>query len=400
MLSMNGGSFKRAEKMARDMISKGQIDVYLDLALLYHAQGKIAECREAQADYAKFFPDCPRLRFGQTWFKLYDGDIEEGLKHIEAGRAVGCLGEQDFSKFEYPRWQGDTDIKGKSVLLYCEGGAGDQIMGFRSARWLADLGARVIVACMKPLIGLFAAQKDFAVMDMDHAFAARCDYWLPMMSSFRLLKRNWDNLWTGEYIKAPELSFWNNPWLRIIGSPGAIPDGRMDVPRLAHIGLRWRGNPEFEHEQLRWFPPELLFNAVKGHGSLWSLQKEDPQTNIPDDVINLEPLLGNWEQTALAINQLGLVITSCTGVAHLAAAMGKPTWVIVPAMPYYPWARPGNTSQWYPTVRLFRQKCYGEWKETFEELRAAVNERFELSARAYQSPADPPLSIAAHLGKL
>jgi hypothetical protein len=198
------------------------------------------------------------------------------------------------------------------------------------------------------------------------------------MSSFGLLKRNWDNLWTGEYIKAPELSWHHNPWTRIIGNPGAIADGRVDVPKPAHIGLRWRGNPEFEHEQLRWFPPELLFNAVKGHGPLWSLQKEDPQTNVPDSVVNLEPLLGNWEQTALAINQLDLVITSCTGVAHLSAAMGKPTWVIVPAMPYYPWARPGNTSQWYPTVRLFRQKCYDKWKEPFDELRGAVEERFKL----------------------
>jgi hypothetical protein len=353
MLSMNGGSFKRAEKMARDMISKGQVDVYLDLALLHHAQGKIIECREAQADYARFFPDCPRLKFGQTWFKLYDGDIEAGLRHIEAGRVVGCLGEQDFSKFEYPRWQGNTDLKGKSVLLYGEGGAGDQIMGLRSARWLAELGANVVVACMKPLIGLFAAQKEFAVVDMSHAYAVRCDYWLPMMSSFGLLKRKWDNLWTGEYIKAPVSDIWE----RIV-----------EKGKRRNIGLRWRGNPEFEHEQLRWFPPELLFKVLALPGVFWSLQKEDPQTNRPADLVNLEPLLGDWEQTASAISQLDLVITSCTSIAHLSAAMGKPTWVIVPAMPYYPWARPGNKSHWYPSVTLFRQRCYGQWDEPFAEL--------------------------------
>jgi hypothetical protein len=368
MLGMNGGSFKRAEQMALDMIAKGQVDVWLDLALLMHAQGNVEGSKQAQAKYAQLFPDCPRLRFGQTWFKLYDGDLEAGLKHIEAGRAIGCLGKTDFSKFDYPRWYGNTDLKGKSVLLYGEGGDGDQIMGLRSARWLAELGARVVVACSKPLIGLFAAQKEFAVMDVDYAFAARCDYWLPMMSGYGLLKRTWETLWTGPYLKAPGSPIWES-----------IVNGKIvSLPYRHNVGIRWRGNPKFEHEQLRLFPPELLFKATETEDvTLWSLQKDDLQVDLPQAIVNLEPLLGNWEQTASAIDQLDLVITSCTGIAHLAAAMGKPTWVIVPAMPYYPWARPGNASQWYPTVRLFRQKCYGEWKEPFAELRKAMDERFK-----------------------
>ena len=373
MLSMNGGSFKKAEQMALGMIAKGQTDVWLDLALLMHAQGNAEGSKQAQAEYAKHSPDCPRLRFGQTWFKLYDGDLEAGLKHIEAGRVVGCLGERDFSKFEYPRWQGNTELAGKTVLLYGEGGHGDQIMGLRSARWLKELGAReVIVACSKPLMGLFAAQRKYGVVDMEHAFACKADYWLPMMSSYRLCKRTWETLWTGPYIEKPGSDIWE----------AIIHSKRLSLPHCLNVGIRWRGNPEFEHEQLRCFPPELMFKVTElKDATFWSLQKDERQAELPERVFDLEPLLGNWEQTAAAIGQLDLVITSCTSIAHLAAAMGKPTWVVVPAMPYYPWAQPGRTSRWYPSVTLFRQACYGQWIEPFQEVYECLERELRTASR-------------------
>jgi hypothetical protein len=360
MLGMNGGSFQKAEQMALDRISKGMPETWLDLALLLHVQGNIDGTRKAQAEYEKLYPNCPRLRFGRTWFKLYDGDLKGGLEHVEAGRVIGCLGEHDFSKFRCPKWDGKSDLTNKHVVLYGEGGLGDQIMGLRSAKWLTELGALVTVACSKPLMGLFAAQKKFSVIDGEHAHAVQTDFWVPMMSGFGMCDRTWETLWTGQYIDTPVSDIWE----RIIPKSDKL-----------NIGIRWRGNPEFEHEQLRWFPPELMFQVTKIQGAnFWSLQKDEQQTKLPDNVIDLEPLLGNWEQTTAAISQLDLVITSCTSIAHLSAAMNKPTWVVVPVMPYYPWARPGRTSHWYPSVTLFRQRCYNEWSEPFLELEQHLNE--------------------------
>lgn len=361
MLSMNGGSFKRAEQMALERIAQGLTETWLDLALLFHAQGNIDGTRQAQAEYEKLYPDCPRLRFGRTWFKLYDGDLKGGLEHIEAGRVIGCLGENDFSKFRCPRWNGRSDLTGKTVILYGEGGHGDQIMGLRIARWLSERGAIVTVACSAPLMGLLAAQCEYGVIECSHAYAVQADYWVPMMSGFGLCDRTWETLFTGPYIGPPVSDIWE----RIVKKDGNL-----------NVGLRWRGNPEFEHEQLRWFPPELMFKSTEIPGvTFWSLQKDERQVELPNNVNDLEPLLGNWEQTAAAISQLDLVITSCTSIAHLSAAMGKPTWVVVPVMPYYPWARPGRTSHWYPSVTLFRQKCYGTWADPFKEVYECLNRK-------------------------
>ena len=76
-----------------------------------------------------------------------------------------------------------------------------------------------------------------------------------------------------------------------------------------------------------------------------------------------------WRDTAEIISGLDLIITSCTSVAHLSAAMGKPTWIIVPALSYYMWVLPGNKSPWYDSVTLYRQTEYNNWNAPFEQLK-------------------------------
>lgn len=359
---MNGGSFKRAEQMARDFIAQGRKEIYLDLALLYSAQGDVKSQAKALDDYARFFPDCPRLRHARAWRKLYDGDLQAGLDHIEAGRVLNCLGSTvtELAAIPAPQWDGKADLKGKTVLLYGEGGDGDHIMCVRAAQWLRDLGATVLVGCSQKLLGLFSRIPVVsAAVERQAARNVRCDFYVPAMSSFRLCGCKWETLWRGQYIQRPHGELWH----RIIPK----------TPGKKNVALRWKGNPQFEHEQFRVFPPELMFQATDLPDLVrWSVQKDDRQTFIPPGVVDLEPLLGDWEQTAAALGWMDLVITSDTAVAHLAAAMNVPTWVLVPIMPYWPWARPGDKTAWYPSVRLFRQQKLGDWTATFEELRKAL----------------------------
>ena len=113
-----------------------------------------------------------------------------------------------------------------------------------------------------------------------------------------------------------------------------------------------------------------MFDAVKDEDCI-SLQKE---LGKPPDWME-QPSLETWKDTQLAISRCDLVITSCTGVAHLAGAMGVETWVVVPVLPYYLWALPGDKTLHYDSVILFRQKKYGCWKAPFKKIKQALIQR-------------------------
>jgi len=148
------------------------------------------------------------------------------------------------------------------------------------------------------------------------------------------------------------------------------------------VGLRWAGSPEFEHQQHRVFDPAPLFDLHKLPGvTLYSLQRDD---NLVDGLpfADLRDQIKTWEDTASIVAGLDLVITSCTSIAHLAAALGIETWVIVPVLPYYVWAVPGERSDWYDSVRLFRQTTYGDWSAPLIAVSQALKEHLALKEAA------------------
>jgi SAM-dependent methyltransferase len=152
------------------------------------------------------------------------------------------------------------------------------------------------------------------------------------------------------------------------GSPYIPCPITIDIKKRKRIGLCWRGNPKFEHEQHRVFPSDLFFDAVKNADAEFiSLQKGKGEDERPEWV-NKVPL-DTWGNTKEAINKCDLVISSCTSVAHLAGAMGIKTWIITPILPYYLWALPGEKTPYYDSVTLFRQEKYGDWTAPFEKIK-------------------------------
>jgi hypothetical protein len=148
-------------------------------------------------------------------------------------------------------------------------------------------------------------------------------------------------------------------------------------PNTLKVGIRWSGNPKFEDEQHRRFPPELMINLHDvPNTTFYSIQRDE---NCIDGLpfSDLRDSLKSWEDTANIIAGCDIIITSCTSIAHLAGAMGIPTWIITPVMPYYTWAVPEETSKWYDSVRLFRQVKYGEWDVPFEKMREELTKLAE-----------------------
>jgi hypothetical protein len=234
-----------------------------------------------------------------------------------------------------PRWTGEN-LFGKTVLLHLEGGFGDQISGLRYIRELKKRGAeKVIVAGHMDLACLLPRMIDVVTfIDSRYESAIAHDYYVPSMRC------------------VPDFGF---EYSDIDGSPFLTRYTFPQYKTVKHIGIRWAGNPIFTENHLRQIPPEFLFNIP---GTLISLQK-DTSIKLPPHIFT--PTLNTWEDTARIIEKLDMVVSSCTSVAHLSAALGVPTIIIIPLLPYYLWALPGDKSPWYNSVTLIRQKNRGEW---------------------------------------
>lgn len=292
--------------------------------------------------------DDVRVMFNLGWHEMRHGNLSKGLRLMDAGRFINCFG---LPRIEGPIWR-DEPLEGKTLLFRCEGGFGDQILNFRFARDFQAKGARVIVSCASELKALFN-RHGFICADNEVVKGLHYDYWVPAMSAAHILGYETDTLSGAPYLTAE-------------------PRKLFAKPNTMRVGIRWAGNPEFEHQQHRVFPPEPLIDLHTVPGvTLYSLQRDESLIDgLP--FADLRDQLKTWEDTVSIIAGLDLLITSCTSTAHAAAALGVQTWIIVPIMPYYTWAVPGETSAWYDSVRLFRQTKYGEWGDTLAFVRAAL----------------------------
>ena len=308
----------------------------LDVQLEYALNGKVLEATRLINKLSNERPDCNRVKFNAGWHKLYNGDLQAGHKLLEAGRKEKLFGER--SQSTQPMWQGETGV---TVLLNLERGLGDQIHGYRFAKEIENKGNKVVVSCSPELAPMFAEQ--FISVISQHASHVFHDYHTQSMSTVIALKHSYQTLSGKPYIS------------------------RTAKTVTGKVGVRWSGHPAYGQNQHRLFPSELMFDAVRELDCV-SLQRDT--NDVPDWME--QPSLATWEDTRREISKCELVITSCTSVAHLAGAMGVPTWIVVPILPYYLWALPKNTSPYYDSVTLFRQEKYGDWSAPFEKIKQSL----------------------------
>jgi hypothetical protein len=274
-----------------------------------------------------------RAAFNRGWYALRHGNLKEGFELLDRGRTEDVFGNANPSAM--PRYDG-RPLNGEIVLLALEGGRGDQIHAARWAREIVSRGGVCVVSCIPELAPLMMLVDGIsAVVESRAAGGVYHDYHVLGMSGY--------------------LSFLTVNSAPYIPCRSHKPSGK--------IGLRWAGNPKFEHEQHRVFDPTVLFTLPS---ELVSLQRDVAIDNIPDHV--QKPCLDTWLHTKAVIEGLDMVVTSCTSVAHLSAAMGKETWIISPVLPYYLWADGKDNSIWYRNVRMFRQEKFGEWKDTLNKV--------------------------------
>lgn len=319
----------------------------LDLQLSASTMGDFAEGWRIAQKLEKEEPNNYRAAYNRGWYYLRQGQIQKGYQLMDKGRLVGVFGNKH-PETQAPEWDGKS--KG-TILLYLEGGLGDQIHQIRFAKDITAKGNRVVVSCSGPLVSLMNTVSGVsAVVQHGAEYGIYHDFWVAGMSAIVPLGFELEDIKGDAYITKPATI----------------------KSRRKRIGLRWQGQSKFEHEHHKKFPYELLFDAVKdADAEFISLQRDEGAEATPYWVKSVP--LDTWHDTQMAVASCDLVISSCTSVAHLAGAMGVPVWIITPVMPYFLWSLEGDKTPYYDSVTLFRQKVFGDWTHPFTQIKEQLS---------------------------
>lgn len=327
-----------------------------------------------------------RHTFNRGWFMLQEGNYQEGCQMLESGRFINVYGSQPL-KTNAPIYNpNEHDIKGKSIIISLEGGYGDEIIHSRFCKSFKDLGAnKVYLAASPEVVSVFERIEGCdGVILRNASHTVAHDYWVPGFSAGWIAGHTFKNFPNKPYLttKPESVEMWKN----IIKS------------EKIKVGIRWAGNPKFEHQQFRRFPPKFLTEELCKYEEvqIYSLQRDQNIVSLPENVIDLQHLLISWEDTLAAIENLDIVITSCTSIAHAAAALGKETWVLTPILPYHTWtfgAPKSTKSPYYECVTIYRQQKSKSWNETFQKLYKDFEKKYSLKLIEHPSHDKTPKKI-------
>jgi tetratricopeptide (TPR) repeat protein len=374
-----------------------------DLAEAWLGRGNIfknlSRYNEAFVAYDKAHalkPDLAEAQCNEALIRLVLGDTECGWKKFEY-RWDTKLMRGWKRNFPQRLWLGDSDIKNKTILIHAEQGLGDTIMACRYVRMLASLGAKVIVEVQTPLKSLLKTLEGVSMLIGKGETIPRFDVQCPTMSLPLAFKT------TIETIPAKV------PYLAV--SKDIIEKWRSKLTGAEiKVGIAWAGNPNHPSDLDRSIPLKSILPIVGVEGARYfSLQKDlrDGDKEILDvtsEIVQLDQAMNDFEDTAAIMMSLDLVISCDTSIVHVAGALSRPIWVLLPFSPDWRWLLDRNDSPWYPTARMFRQKSIGEWStvtnDVCVELEKLVTEKKADKASYSQGQTNKRRPIpAAHQSK-
>jgi len=305
-------------------------------------------------------PDYVEAHLNEGLVRLTLGDYATGWKKY-AWRRLTPSFSQGRQRPPRPLWLGQWDIADKTILLHGEQGLGDTILFSRYVPAVARRGARVILAVQQPLAALMAGLEGVSVLRAKGEPIPPHDGFCPLPSLPLAFATTLETIPAEvPYLTAPadRLLRWR-PIMEALGQ--------------RRVGLMWSGSV-----QNRAIPLDLLLPLLDQPGLTWvALHKEVREQDQPLlATTRMATFLGDSQadlaDTAAMIATLDLVITVDTVIAHLAGALGKPVWILLPFSADWRWLRDREDSPWYPTARLFRQTQVGDWAAVVEQVRAAL----------------------------
>jgi Flp pilus assembly protein TadD len=320
----------------------------------------IASLREA----IRLKPDYAEARHNLGLVLLLKGDYANGWAEHEWRLKLRTfsVGRREFAG---PLWDGG-DLKGRRILLHVEQGLGDSIQFVRYAPIVAERGGRVIVQCQQALCRLFRGVRGVERVVGQNEAMLDFDVHCPLLSLPKLFGTTMGTIPTAV------------PYVSVENELAGLWAARLGESSEKRIGLVWAGSAGYANDRNRSLPLASLMPLFEVSGlKFYSLQKGGQAAQISVQAANHElidhtPELNDFADTAALIANLHLVISVDTAVAHLAGAMGKPVWVLLPFSPDWRWLLDRDDSPWYSTARLFRQTTAGNWEEVIARVVEAL----------------------------
>lgn len=305
------------------------------------------------------------------------GDYRRGFAEYEwRWQRTGMGGRRSLGK---PLWLGEYPLSRKTILLHGEQGLGDCIQFARYVPMLARAGAKVVLEVPRELVALLSRIEGVAAVVARGEALPAYDVHCPLGSLPLALRTELSTVPADvPYLKATAKRI--DAWRARIAA--------LAPPRVA---IAWAGSALHVNDRNRSIALERLAPLFALDASFVSIQRELREADGPAlarvaRLLHVGGELADFDDTAAVVSLVDLVISVDTSVVHLAGALGRPTWILVPFVPDWRWTLDGALTPWYPTARLFRQPAAGDWDSVIAAVQNALAEGYAPSSVAPPRP--------------
>lgn len=376
-------SFNKAIRLKPD-----SPELHNNLGNTYREQGNLIDALSSYSKAIKLKPDFPDPHLSTSLVTLLRGDYKNGWEKYEWRIHKDISNRESIKPHALPKcdqWDGSQIAEKSKLLLVSEQGLGDTLQFMRYATGLRHQGISVSLCAPTKLHSLIQASGiDPSPLTPEQANNISDGQWIPLLSVPKHLQ------------VSPQNPITNEPYIKATDELNAKWRNTLQSAHKPIIGINWRGNREDVGKQNRNIPTQAFRKMIKASaGSFLCLQRGAQHSEIEQLALSPETIKTQHEALRIAdsdisedfleyaaiISNCDLVITTGTTVAHISAGLGIPTWVLLPKIPDWRWGLEGDTTFWYPSMRLFRQRERGNWDEVIERVTTALQDHFKNGAK-------------------
>jgi Flp pilus assembly protein TadD len=332
--------------------------------------GRLAEAVAAYDAALRLRPGFPPAELNQAFARLALGDFARGLPQFEARWHDGQLAGATRT-FPVPLWDGREPLDGTTILVHAEQGLGDTLQFCRYVPVLAGRGARVVLEAQGPLVGLLRGLGGASAVVARGEPLPGADFHCPLLSLPLACGTTVDTI-------PREVPYLSAPAERVRHWESRLGPRRHSARGL-RIGVAWSGNAAYRNDRQRSLPLAALGPLFGADADIVSLQdhlREEDKAAFranADRIRSFAEDLTDFTETAALASCMDLVVTADTAAAHLAGALGRRAWIMLPFAADWRWLDGRTDSPWYPAARLFRQPRRGDWAAVAGAVRAALD---------------------------